>query len=43
VDGVGDDQRLGANMAPATDLEVLGVEPQVGKVALKRPGAKRLD
>jgi hypothetical protein len=36
VDGVGDDERLRAHVAARADLELLGVEPEVGKLALER-------
>ena len=43
VDGVGDDQRLGAHVAAVADLELLGVQPQVGVGALQRPLAEGVD
>jgi len=43
VHGVGDHQRLGDDAAAVSDLEVLGVEPQVGVGALQRPRAELLD
>jgi hypothetical protein len=43
VDGIGDHQRLGHHAAAITDLEVLGVQPQVRIGALKRPGPELLD
>ena len=39
----GDHQSLGANVARVSDLQVLGVEPQVGVGALQGAGAESLD
>ncbi len=43
VDRVGDHERLRAHVAVRADLDVLGVEPQVGIVALERPRAEGRD
>src|SRR5215213_831250 len=40
---VGDDQRLGDDAAAGADLLDLGVQEQVGVIALQGPGAERLD
>ena len=39
----GDHQRLGVDVARVSDLEVLGVQPQVGVGALQGAGAEGLD
>ena len=43
VDGIGDHERLRADVAAVADLDVLGVQPQVRVVALERPPPERLD
>ncbi len=43
VHGVGDDEGLGAHAAAIPDLEVLGVQPQVGKGAFQRAAAEGID
>ena len=40
---MGDEQRLGAHVPAGTDLDVLGVKPQVRIGALQRALAKHLD
>jgi hypothetical protein len=43
VHRIGDDQRLGHDPPAVSDLDLFGVEPQVGVGAVQRPLAKQLD
>lgn len=43
MDAVGDDERLASDRAAVSDLQVLGVEPEVGVGALERTLAERFN
>jgi hypothetical protein len=43
VDGIGDHERLRADVTAVSDLDLLGVQPEIRVVALERPLPERLD
>ena len=43
VNGVGNDQRFRSHVASVSNLEMFGVEPEIGELALQRPLAERVD